>query len=48
MKELESIGLRFSPEQMVAVVYKDLILDTELRVDLLVENCIVIELKSVK
>jgi GxxExxY protein len=32
----------------VAVVYKDLILDTELRVDLLIENCFIVELKSVK
>jgi len=48
MKELEERHLRFSSEQMVAVSYKGLLLDTELRLDLYVENCIAVELKAVK
>jgi GxxExxY protein len=48
MKELEEQNLRFSSQQIVAVSYKDIILDTELRLDLYVENCIAVELKSVK
>ncbi len=45
--ELELRGLRFSSELIVPLRYKDINIDTELRCDLLVENCIVLELKSV-
>jgi GxxExxY protein len=45
--ELELRGLKFSSELIVPLRYKDINIDTELRCDLLVENCIVLELKSV-
>jgi GxxExxY protein len=48
MKELEERNLRFSSEQLVAVSYKDILVDTELRLDLYVEHCIAVELKAVK
>lgn len=48
MKELEDRNLRVSSEQTVMVSYKGLLLDTELRLDLYVENCIAVELKAVK
>lgn len=48
MKELEYREINFTSEQIVAVAYKDLLLDTELRLDLFVEESIAVELKSVK
>lgn len=48
IRELQIQGLRFVTEQLILVNYKDLILDTELRADLFIENCLVLELKAVE
>ena len=46
--ELQSRGLKVDRQRIVPVVYKGVTLNTELRLDLLVENKVIIELKSVK
>ncbi|MEM1328333.1 MAG: GxxExxY protein [Bacteroidota bacterium] len=45
--KLELRGLKVSTQKGVPLVYKGRRLDAELRYDILVENCIVIELKAV-
>ena len=45
--ELSLRDISFVSEMDVQVVYKDLPLTTYLRCDLFVENCLVVELKSV-
>jgi GxxExxY protein len=45
--ELESIGLKVKKELILPIIYKDLILEHGYRIDLLVENQIVLELKTV-
>lgn len=47
-RELEIRGLSFKSELIVEIPYKGIIVDDELRCDILVENAIVVELKSVK
>jgi GxxExxY protein len=46
MKELHLNGLKFKNQQKVPVEYKGLILEADLRYDLLVEDLIVVELKA--
>jgi len=46
--ELMSAGLNFDRQKPVPVVYKDIKLDCGYRIDLLVENSVIIELKSVE
>jgi len=46
--ELSKQGLSFQSELKVQIFYKDSTIETELRCDFLVENCIVIELKAVE
>jgi GxxExxY protein len=46
--ELSSRGLAFERQKPVPVTYKGLVLDCGFRVDLLVEDCIVVELKAVE
>tara|TARA_R110002049_G_scaffold274391_4_gene452329 strand:+ start:2513 stop:2890 length:378 start_codon:yes stop_codon:yes gene_type:complete len=46
--ELRSIGLRIKKEIALPIVYKEVKLDHGYRIDLLVENKIVIELKTVE
>ena len=46
--ELESRGLRVQRQVSVAVFYKGADLEMGFRLDLLVENCVIIELKSVE
>lgn len=46
--ELKLRELSFVAEKMVPVNYKDLEFESILKCDLFVENCVVIELKSVK
>lgn len=46
--ELNLKGIYFISELNVPVYYKDLEIETSLRCDLFVENCLVIELKSVE
>ncbi len=47
LKELFQRNIIFQSELKVPINYKGKLLDAELRCDLLVENCIVVELKSV-
>jgi GxxExxY protein len=47
-KELSIRGLHFQSELLVPVVYKDLVIDTELRCDFFIENILVVELKAVE
>lgn len=46
--ELDRIGLGFEKQKTISVNYKDMKLDSGYRIDILVENQIVIELKSVE
>lgn len=46
--ELQSAGLKVEKQKPLPVVYKEVKLETGYRIDLLVENCIVVELKSVE
>ena len=45
--ELRARRLRFATQQAVPIVYKSVRLDTSYRVDLIVEDLVVVELKSV-
>ena len=45
--ELELRGIKATRQQRVPIKYKGKILEADLRYDLLVENCIVVELKAV-
>ena len=47
MRELELQGIQFERQKPLPVVYKGLKLDCGYRLDLLVENAVVVELKSV-
>ena len=46
--ELEQRGLKVEKQKQVPIVYKGSQLKTELRLDLLVEDCVIVELKSVE
>ncbi len=46
--ELHLEEIKFKQQFTVGIEYKDLLLDAPLRCDFLVENCLVVELKSVK
>ena len=46
--ELEKNGYTVMHQMIVPVIYDGLMLDTELRLDLLVNDCVVIELKTVE
>jgi GxxExxY protein len=45
--ELQLRGLKVQSQKVVPVLYKGLALDAELRYDILVEDCIVVEVKAV-
>src|SRR5262245_9552952 len=45
--ELSERGLRFESERSIPVVYKKMTLDARFRVDLIVEQLVVVEVKSV-
>ena len=45
--ELEQRGLKVERQKQVPVVYKGIVLKSDLRLDLLVEDKVVVELKSV-
>ena len=47
MFELTKKGLRVERQKPIPIVYKEIKLDCGYRLDLLVENCIVVELKSI-
>lgn len=46
--ELKSLGLKVEKEKALPIIYKDIKLDHGYRIDLLVENKIVLELKTVE
>jgi GxxExxY protein len=46
--ELKQSGLRVEKQKPMPLIYQDVKLDTGYRIDLLVENSIIIELKSVE
>ena len=46
--ELKKRGMRVLKQQVIPVIYKDTLLDANLRYDLLVNDCIVVELKAVE
>ena len=46
--ELEQRGLKVERQKQVPIIYKGNVLKTELRLDLLVEDRVVVELKSVE
>ena len=46
-KELDVRGISFKSELLVPINFKGLDVDTNLRCDLFIENCIVLELKTV-
>lgn len=46
--ELTSCGCKVEKQKPMPLIYKDVKLDAGYRVDLLVENCIIIEVKSVE
>lgn len=48
VKELEKAGLRYQTELRVPVIWEGTILETEYRLDVLVEELIVVELKSIE
>jgi GxxExxY protein len=45
--ELEKAGLKFRRQQPASVIYKDIKLDCGYRIDILVENAVIVELKVV-
>ncbi len=48
VRELELRGLEVSTQLPVPIVYKDAVVGDELRIDILVENELIVELKSVE
>jgi len=48
MRELQMQNINFQAEHPIVLSYKDTLLDTELKVDLVIENCLVLELKAVE
>jgi len=46
--ELQAAGLKVEKQKSLPVVYKDVKLDVGYRIDLLVEDCVVVELKAVE
>ena len=48
IRELQLRDIKYTAEQSILLSYKDVVLDTALRADLYIENCLIIELKSVE
>ncbi|GAA3980031.1 GxxExxY protein [Pedobacter ginsengiterrae] len=48
IRELQLQGIRFISEHQITVEYKNIFIDTEIRADLFIENCMVLELKSIE
>ncbi|KFC18650.1 GxxExxY protein [Chryseobacterium sp. FH1] len=46
--ELEDLGLEVKSELPVSVIYNNVVFDCEFRIDILVEDSVIVELKSVK
>jgi GxxExxY protein len=47
-KEFNLRGISFKSELLVPIIFKDLEIETDLRCDLFIENCIVLELKAIE
>lgn len=47
-KELNLRGISYQSELLVPITFKDLEIETDLRCDLFIENCIVLELKAIE
>ena len=47
-RELELRGLKFEVQRQVSIEYKGLVFEEPLRFDLLVEGCVLVELKAVR
>ena len=47
-KEFQLKDIDFTSEKIIFINYKGSVLDTEIRADFLIENCLVLELKSVE
>ncbi len=47
-KELTERGISFQSELLVPIQFKGIELETDLRCDLFIENCIVVELKAIE
>lgn len=45
-EELKSRGINFETEKIIPVVYKEKVLKINFRCDLLVEKCVIVELKA--
>jgi GxxExxY protein len=48
IRELQLQIIQFITEQSIIINYKNFTLDTELRADSFIENCLVVELKAVE
>ncbi|HBD94002.1 MAG: hypothetical protein A2015_03990 [Spirochaetes bacterium GWF1_31_7] len=46
--ELQEIGLKYKMEYELPVIYKDKFIECGYRIDLLIEDCLIVELKSVE
>lgn len=46
--ELKQNGFAVQQQVMVPVVYEQIVMDTELRLDLLINDCVVVELKAIE
>ena len=46
--DLKQTGLRVEKQKALPLIYKEVHLDAGYRIDLLVENCIVVEIKSIE
>lgn len=46
--ELKELGLKVEKEKPIALIYKDIVMDCGFRVDLFVEDKIILELKSIE
>jgi GxxExxY protein len=48
MRELQLQNINFTSQHSILLSYKNVLLDTELKADLVIENCMVLELKAVE
>jgi GxxExxY protein len=46
--ELRLRGIKFASQTTVPIIYKGITLESELRADLIVEDCLIVELKAVQ
>ncbi|RPH33922.1 MAG: GxxExxY protein [Bacteroidales bacterium] len=46
--ELSQLGLRVEKQKPLPLIYREVKLDAGYRVDLLIENCVIVEIKSIE